>query len=199
MALDAVRLKYDVFSAQKFRILSRILNQMSQCLDQLLSSKRSAPFVVVNGTVRFSSSLLISEFCNQALKEEQPLIVILTESCPESWLEKLQPNATGRSIHIIDAYTDPFGWDNYTATTTNDRESIQQISNLADMEHVILASVVEKLEKKEKCLIAIDSIHPLLAISQQRTYQFIKALESLTNGTNGVMFSCIAAYGFLTR
>ena len=167
---------------------------MALCLNQLLQNKRSSPFILINDSIQFSGLSLLSEFATTTLRENQGLIVVLTETSPTAWLTRLQQHTTTitqnndkNTISIIDAYTDPLGWDDQTEIVTNQQlptgVTIQKVQDIRDMERSILKPIIEKITTPgSECSILIDSIHPLLMISQQRTYQLIKALESLTTG-----------------
>ncbi|KAI9491362.1 Elongator complex protein 5 [Zychaea mexicana] len=184
---------------------------MALCLNQLLSNKRSSPFVLINDSIQFSGLPLLAEFAASTLRENHTLIVVLTETSPEAWTTRLQqqqqqsrvsdtttPLSNNSKTYIIDAYTDPLGWDDIdqdpTATAQKGRDCnapfvLERVHDIRDMERSILKPIIEKMpvatssggnDTVNECTILIDSIHPLLMVSQQRTYQLVKALESLT-------------------
>lgn len=156
---------------------------MALCLDQLLNNKKSSPFTLINSSTRFSALPLLAEFSTRALEDDNGLIVIVTETSPKAWFDRIC-TAKAKNAFVIDAYTDPFGWDDANDAFTVVQESlpVHVVRNLQDMEHAILAPVIQKTQNGSSFTIVIDSLHPLLMISPHRTYQLVKALESLTTG-----------------
>ncbi|KAI7860162.1 Elongator complex protein 5 [Circinella umbellata] len=163
---------------------------MALCLNQLLQNKRLSPFILINDSIQLSGLPLLSEFATSTLRENQGLIVVLTETSPTAWLTRLQQHTTNQdnvnnTIYIIDAYTDPLGWDDQvTMKQLPTGVTVQNVQDIRDMERSILKPIIEKITTPgSEYSILMDSIHPLLMISQQRTYQLVKALESLTTDT----------------
>ncbi|KAI9310471.1 Elongator complex protein 5 [Dichotomocladium elegans] len=160
---------------------------MALCLNQLIENKKSSPFLLINDSVQSSALPLLAEFAFTALRDEEMVIAIMTETSPLAWIDRISSlyNVPLHKLHIIDAYTDPFGWDG----TANDPPmppgigSLLRVRNLKQMEESILASVIQKAHDQTECCILFDSLHPFLLVSKQRTYQMIKTLESLTADT----------------
>lgn len=87
-------------------------------------------------------------------------------------------------MHVIDAYTDPFGWDkDTTESAPAGIGSFHTVRNLRQLGDALLAPIIQKTQHSAGCCIMIDSLHPLLLISRRQTYQLVKALESLTTDT----------------
>ena len=149
------------------------------CFEQLLTNKKPYSFALINDTVNLSALPVLVDIGKHAIEQEKSLIVLLTETSPSFWLEQFEPNQRNK-IFIVDAYSNPHGWDE--ATTANKHDSIVQINQVKDMEKLILSPIIEKATQTPNCTILIDSITPLAFISQHRTYQLVKALESLTTG-----------------
>ncbi|KAI9261575.1 Elongator complex protein 5 [Phascolomyces articulosus] len=166
---------------------------MALCLNQLLQNKRSSPFILINDTIEFSSLSLLTVWAATTLRDNQGLILVLTETSPKAFLTRLQQQLsttttkTTASIYILDAYTDPLGWDDSPSQQQQQKKetwpldaTVETVRHMRDMERSILKPIIEKTATLTECSILMDSIHPLLMISQQRTYQLVKALESLT-------------------
>ncbi|KAG0165587.1 Elongator complex protein [Apophysomyces sp. BC1034] len=146
----------------------------SLCLDQLLNNRKSAPFILLNDTIKLSALTLLTEFGARALDEDHTLIVVLTESSPAAWFDRLK-HSKNMNSYIIDAYTDPLGWDEPIS-----KKDIHVVRDINDMERSILAPIIKKTQDTVRCTILIDSLSCFTMVSQQRTYQMMKALESLT-------------------
>ncbi|GAA5798392.1 hypothetical protein HPULCUR_003794 [Helicostylum pulchrum] len=143
----------------------------SLCLDQLLNNKKTSPFVLVNDTIRLSAFPILTDIGKRAVDQTKSLIVLLTETSPSSWLQQFAP-AQHDSICIIDAYTDPHGWDQPTLN----KNLVTDINNM----ELISKTIIQRVAQTPNCTILIDSITPLAMISQYRTYRLVKTLESLT-------------------
>ncbi|CEG73145.1 hypothetical protein RMATCC62417_08580 [Rhizopus microsporus] len=81
-------------------------------------------------------------------------------------------------MYIIDCYTDPYGWDN-----TTDSDCSLLVNDITDIENSILLPLIKKVIKSAQCTILVDSLVPLFMISQFKTYQLVKTLETLTTDT----------------
>ncbi|KAI8079706.1 Elongator complex protein 5 [Gilbertella persicaria] len=147
-------------------------------LEQILNNKKSTSFVLINDTIRFSSLPLLADISKRALDDNKTVIALLTETSPKAWRERFSAN---NNIFIIDCYSDPYGWD--YATETQEQNTVK-VTHIQDMEKAILSSIIEKTMNTPDFLIVVDSVIPLAKISQHRTYQFVKTLESLTTDTN---------------
>lgn len=151
-------------------------------LEQLLTNKKSSSsssFILLNDTIKLSSLPIIVDVGKRALDQEgKTLIVLLTETSPTSWREQFAAHHSDK-IYIIDAYTDPQGWNESTSTDKN----VMQVTDMKNMEKSILSPIIKKAMETPNCTILIDSITPLSMISQHRTYQLVKTLESLTTGS----------------
>lgn len=143
-------------------------------LEQLLSNKKSSCFVLVKDTIRLSALPILTDIGKRALTEDKTLIVLLTETSPSFWRQQFSP-LKQKNIFIIDAYTDPNGW-NEPSTL----ENCVQVRDINNMEKLILSPIIKKTMETPNCTLLIDSLAPLAMISQHRTYQLVKALESLT-------------------
>lgn len=151
------------------------------CLDQLLNNKKTSSFVLVNDTIRLSAFPILVDVGKRALAQDQKLIVLLTETSPKFWRQQFS-TAEQDKIYIVDAYTDPHGWDEPIMTDKN----LIPVRNINEMEKLISSVMIDLAVKMPQCTILIDSITPLAMISQYRTYQLVKALESLTTGMSFV-------------
>lgn len=158
-------------------------------LEQLFNNKKSSSFILINDTIRFSSFPLLVDFSKRALADNNNLIVLLTETSPKSWREQF-PLAKHQQIYIIDCYSDPYGWD----IDTNEDPYTFKVSNIKEMEKLILTPIMKKAMNTPNCNIVVDSITPLAIISQHRTYQFVKTLSSLTTGKRFLFFFFFMQY-----
>lgn len=150
----------------------------SLCLEQLLTNKKSSCFVLVKDTIRLSALPILTDIGKRALQEDKTLIVLLTETSPKFWRQQF-PSTKQNNIFIIDAYTDPNGWNE--PSTIIDSNCVQ-VNDINNMEKLILSTIIQKAMETPNCTLIIDSLAPLAMISQHRTYQLVKALESLTTG-----------------
>ncbi|CEP18721.1 hypothetical protein [Parasitella parasitica] len=153
----------------------------SLALDQLLNNKKSSSFIFINDTIRLSALPILTDVGRRALADNKSLVVLLTETSPRAWRERF-PVDKQNNIYIIDCYSDPHGWDNddeQGENTSTDDNTIR-VSNIRDMEKLILSPIWKKTMNTPNCTILVDSITPLAMISQHRAYQLVKALESLT-------------------
>jgi elongator complex protein 5 len=146
-------------------------------LDQLLNNKKTSSFIVVNDTIRLSALPLLIDIGKRAVNENRTLIVLLTETSPRAWRELFSSDKIN-DIFIVDCYSNPLGWDD----VHNNDPNVIQVNNIKDMEKQILSPILKKVIDTPDCTILVDSIIPLVMISQHRTYQLVKALESLTTG-----------------
>lgn len=146
----------------------------SLCLEQLLNNKKSSSFILVNDTIRLSAFPILVDTSKRALEQDTRLIVLLTETSPKFWRQQFPDNKQD-NIFIIDAYTDPNGWDE---SLNNDKNTLQ-VTDINNME--LISSTIIK-QTTSNCIILIDSITPFAMISQYRAYQLVKSLESLTTG-----------------
>jgi elongator complex protein 5 len=151
-------------------------------LEQLLNNKKSSSsssFILLNDTIKFSSLPIIIDIGKRALdqEEEKTLIVLLTEISPALWREQFSAYKRNK-IYIIDAYSNPLGWNEADSTDKN----VLQVNDIKNMEKSILSPIIKKTMETPNCTILIDSVTPLALISQYRTYQLVKTLESLTTG-----------------
>lgn len=147
-------------------------------LDQLLNNKKTSSFILVNDTICLSALPILIDIAKRALNESRTLIVLLTETSPQAWRKRF-PTHQSKNIFIIDCYSDPHGWDD--VCDTNDPYTFS-VTNIKDMEKQILSPILKKVMDTPNCTILVDSIIPLAMISQYRTYQLVKGLESLTTG-----------------
>lgn len=157
------------------------------CLEQLVSNKKSAPLILINDSIQMSALPLCREFSHRALESGQHVITLLTETSPTDWLQSIagtSPNTN--KVHIIDAYSDPYGWEYDTPLVhekdTNGCGSLVRLTQLDDFERHILPLIMEWTKKAPSCLIVVDALTPLAHLSTHRAYQLVKALESLTTG-----------------
>lgn len=149
----------------------------SLALEQLFNNKKSSSFILLNDSIRFSSFPLLIDFSRRALADNNALIILLTESSPKAWRDQF-PSTKSQSIYIIDCFSDPYGWDNDDSSDPN----TLKVTNIKEMEKLILAPIMKKAMTTPNCSIIVDSITPLAMISQHRAYQLVKALSSLTTG-----------------
>lgn len=147
------------------------------CLEQLLNNKKTCSFALLNDTIKLSGLPILTDIGKHALEEDKTLIVVLTETSPTFWIQQFKSDRHDK-IYIIDAYTNPQGWDESLTT----HENVSQVTDLTNMEKLILSPIIKKATETSNCTILIDSIIPLAMVSQHRTYQLVKALESLTTG-----------------
>jgi hypothetical protein len=147
-------------------------------LDQLLNNKKTSPFILVNDTICLSALPILTDIGKRALDENRTLIVLLTETSPRAWREHFLSDKI-KNIFIVDCYSDPHGWDD---DLDNKDPNLFGVTNIKDMEKQILSPILKKVIATPNCTILVDSIIPLAMISQHRTYQLVKALESLTTG-----------------
>ncbi|CAO3631982.1 unnamed protein product [Cunninghamella blakesleeana] len=154
------------------------------CLDQLLNNKKTSSLIVINDSIQFSALPLLIEFSQRALDTypSHQVIAILTETSPSIYLQQFQNT---KQLHIIDAYTDPYGWEKNEneAQPFYNCADFDHIHNINDFEKYILSNVIEWIKKSPNTTIIIDSLNPFSQISTYRTYQFLKAIESLTTET----------------
>ncbi|KAI8373396.1 Elongator complex protein 5 [Choanephora cucurbitarum] len=143
-------------------------------LEQILNNKNSTSFILINDTIRLSSLSLLIDISKRALDDNKTVIAILTETSPQAWRERFNDNA---NIFIVDCYSDPFGWDN--DSESHDQNTVK-ITDIQAIEKSILSVVVNKVLESPSFQIIVDSLIPFAQISQHRTYQFVKSLESLT-------------------
>ncbi|KAI9361570.1 Elongator complex protein 5 [Pilaira anomala] len=164
------------------------------CLDQLLNNKKTSSFVLVNDTIRLSAFPILVDVGKRALAQDQKLIVLLTETSPKFWRQQFS-TAEQDKIYIVDAYTDPHGWDESITTDKN----LIPVRNINDMEKLISSVMIDLAVKMPQCTILIDSITPLAMISQYRTYQLVKALESLTTEAIRLMIGFHSDIKFISK
>lgn len=155
------------------------------CLEQILKNKSSS-FILINDTVRLSSLPILVNIGKRALGDNKSLVVLLTETSPKTW--KKQFGETD-DMYIIDCYTDPYGWDN-----TTDSDCSLLVNDITDIENSILLPLIKKVTKSAQCTILVDSLVPLFMISQFKTYQLVKTLETLTTGLIYCIFFLLVAY-----
>ncbi|KAI8086009.1 Elongator complex protein 5 [Halteromyces radiatus] len=155
------------------------------CLDQLLSNRKTSSLILINDSIRFSALPLLYEFSQRALDTDQQIITLLTETSPTAWLQTFNNNKN--KIHIIDAFSDPLGWELDSPIIyekdTQGGGSLVRLTRLPDFERHVLPLLMDWIKKAPATLIMVDSLTPLTRISSHRTYQFVKALESLTTET----------------
>lgn len=166
----------------------------SLCLEQLLTNKKSSCFVLVKDTIRLSSLPILTDIGKRALDEDKTLIVLLTETSPTFWRQQFATNKQ-KNIFILDAYTDPHGWDEPSLDTAQN----VQVRNVQDMERLILSPILKKTMETPNCTLLIDSLAPLAMISQHRTYQLVKALESLTTDAVRLIVGFHSDLGFVSK
>ncbi|KAI8061025.1 hypothetical protein BC940DRAFT_146618 [Gongronella butleri] len=156
---------------------------MSLCLDQLLEQKKTAPFTLVNDSIQCAGVPLLAAFVQKALALDQQVICVLTETSPRRWLQHLKqsPGSPHRHLFIMDAFSDPEGWDKEHVLQPQQ----QRITLDRNMERQILPTIINRIEQAPNTLIVIDSLSPLSLISSHRTFQLVKALVSFTSGTMG--------------
>ena len=145
-------------------------------LEQILNNKSSTSFILINDTIRLSSLSLLIDISKRALDDNKTVIAILTETSPQAWRERFNDNT---NLFIVDCYSDPFGWDNGSGS---DDQNTVKITDIQAIEKSILSVVVNKVLESPSFQIIVDSLIPFAQISQHRTYQFVKSLESLTTG-----------------
>lgn len=151
----------------------------SLCLEQLLTNKKSCSLVIINDTIKLSALPILTDVGKQALEENKNLIVVLTETSPSFWKQQFH-NDKVKDMFIIDAFSNPRGWDD---SVTEKDSNVLQVNDIDNMEELILKPIMKKvMNTAANCTIVMDSITPLALISQRRTYQLLKALESLTTG-----------------
>lgn len=150
----------------------------SLCLEQLLTNKKSCSLVLINDTIKLSALPILTDVAKQSVEENKNLIVLLTETSPFLWKQHF-PSDKVKDMFIIDAFSNPRGWDESIAEKDS---NVLQVNDIDNMEELILAPIMKKVTDSPNCTILIDSITPLALISQRRAYQLLKALESLTTG-----------------
>ncbi|RUP43054.1 Elongator complex protein 5 [Jimgerdemannia flammicorona] len=155
-------------------------------LHRLLAARDSSPCTLICDRLGTSALPLLREFAACALADDQALVLLCTEVDPESFVTELKPltkyqRSLRCSVTIVDAYTNPFGWEE---STGGDKRHYH-ITNINDIRHV--ASVVGELVKKvssQRCTIILDSLSPFLLISSHQTFQLFKKLIDLTSGSS---------------
>ncbi|KAI8380168.1 Elongator complex protein 5 [Blakeslea trispora] len=143
-------------------------------LEQILANKNSTSFILINDTIRLSSLPLLIDISKRALDDNKTVIAILTETSPQAWRERFSHDS---NIFIVDCYSDPFGWDD--ASDHNCQNTVK-ITDIQAIEKSILSTVINKTLTSPNFQLIVDSLIPFAQISQQRTYQLVKSLESLT-------------------
>ncbi|KAG1466199.1 hypothetical protein G6F46_001057 [Rhizopus delemar] len=146
------------------------------CFEQILN--KSSSFILINDSIRLSAMSILVDIGKRALKNSKSLVVLLTETSPKVWKKQFEST---KDIHIIDCYTDPYGWDNMNKT--NDDPNVQLINNITDIENSILLPLIKQVNDTPCCTILVDSLASLFMVSQFKTYQLVKTLESLTTDT----------------
>lgn len=156
------------------------------CLDQLLGNKKSAPVILINDSIQLSALPLLCEFSQRTLEANHHVIVLLTETPPAVWLRSAASSLKKSKVHIIDAYSDPHGWEWDSPlvheTDTGGSNSLVRLTRLTEFERHVLPLVMDWINKAPGSLIVVDSLNPLAQVSTYRTYRFAKALESLATG-----------------
>ncbi|KAI8340070.1 Elongator complex protein 5 [Chlamydoabsidia padenii] len=157
------------------------------CLDQLLDNKKSAPLILLNDSIQLSALPLLREFSQRTLETNHSVIALLTETSPSAWLHSIASSTQKSKVHIIDAYSDPHGWES-DAPLVHEQDtkgcgSLVRLTRLSDFERHILPLVMDWTKKAPGCLIVVDALNPLANMSFYKTYRFVKALESLTTET----------------
>ncbi|KAI8394337.1 Elongator complex protein 5 [Radiomyces spectabilis] len=145
-------------------------------LEQLLNNSKNSSFILINDSVQFGALPLLTEFTRCSLANNGTVVVLLTETSPTAWLQRFTTSDTGR-MQIIDAFTDPEGWDEPTTNVPN----IHVVRDVRNVMGSLLSTLAEKVQNQPQTLILIDSLTPLAQISQYQTYQLVKVLESLTS------------------
>ncbi|KAG1141405.1 hypothetical protein G6F37_000801 [Rhizopus arrhizus] len=82
---------------------------------------------------------ILVDIGKRALKNNKSLVVLLTETSPKVWKKQFEST---KDIHIIDCYTDPYGWDN--VNKANDDPNVQLINNITDIENSILLPLIKQ-------------------------------------------------------
>ncbi|CAO3638491.1 unnamed protein product [Mucor hiemalis] len=166
-------------------ITEKTQNEMtSLCLEQLLTNKKSCSLVIINDTIKLSALPILTDVGKQALEENKNLIVVLTETSPSFWKQQFHTDKV-KDMFIIDAFSNPRGWDD---SVTEKDSNVLQVNDINNMEELILKPIMKKvMNTAANCTILMDSITPLALISQRRTYQLLKALESLTTDSIRLM------------
>lgn len=157
------------------------------CFEQILN--KSSSFILINDSIRLSGMSILVDIGKRALKNNKSLVVLLTETSPKVWKKQFEST---KDIHIIDCYTDPYGWDN--VNKANDDPNVQLINNITDIENSILLPLIKQVNDTPCCTILVDSLASLFMVSQFKTYQLVKTLESLTTGWLSYFFFFIHLY-----
>ncbi|KAI8992174.1 Elongator complex protein 5 [Mycotypha africana] len=147
-------------------------------LAQLLDNKKTCSFLCFNDTVRLSSLPFLVDIGKRSLIDERNVIVVLTETSPKAWRSYFSKDKL-HNMFVIDCFSDPQGWDEDT-TAQDPHTVIVKNLNLQQMEKLILQPIIEIVNTSASCTILVDSVVSLAMISQHKTYQLIKTLDSLT-------------------